>query len=182
MDDVMALGSEEDQDCEEKADQGPGTRPLNEYLCVPLVARYFPEHKPSDNCSTEGYAEEDRNALGDNAVRYRAGIVITANDSDEQYGEWCIEDHLKSGVHGDENGAVLVVATSQPGPYQDLSQISSTRDLRSQESETLTMAMQRAKPTSTRPSRRPGLSGRNAHASASFTWSVNLSVRTYLTG
>ena len=129
MDDLMALGSEEDQDCEKKADQGPGTRPLNEYLCVPLVARYFPEHKPSDNRSTEGDAEEHRNALGDNAVRYRAGIIITANDFDEQYGEWCIEDHLKNGIHSDENGAIFIVATSQASPDQDLFQISSTRNL-----------------------------------------------------
>lgn len=84
MDDLMALGSEEDQGCEKKADQRPGTRPLNEYRCVPLVARYFPEHKPSENRSTKGEAEEDRNALGDNAVRYSAGIVIIANDFDEK--------------------------------------------------------------------------------------------------
>ena len=173
MDDLMALGSEEDQDCEKKADQGPGTHPTNKYLCVPLVACNFPEQKPSENRSTEGDAEEDRNALGDNTVRYRPGVVITANDFYEQYGEWCIENHLKNGIHGNENGAVFIVATSQAGPYQDLSQISSTRKLRVQEGKTLTMAMQRAKPTSIRPSRRPGLSGRNAHASASFTKSVN---------
>lgn len=172
MDDLMALGSEKDQDCEKKADQGPGTRPLNEYLYIPFVARYFPEHNPGDNRSTEGDAEEDCNALGDKAVRYRAGIVITANDFDEQYGEWCEEDHLKNGVHGDENGAVFVVTTSQAIPDQDLFQISSTRNLRSQET-SLTMAMQRANPTSIKPSRRPGLSGRNAHASASFTRSAD---------
>ena len=169
MDDLVALGSEEDKDCKKKADQGPRTRPLDEYLCVPLVARYFPEHKPSDNRSTEGDAEKDRNALGDNAVRYRANIVIAADDSDEQYGEWCIEDHLKNGVHGDENGAVFVVATSQAGPDQDLFQILSTQHAYGEKREILTMAMQRARPTRIRPSRRPGLSGRNAHASASFT-------------
>lgn len=126
MDDLMALGGEEDQDCEKKADQGPGTRPLDEYFFVPLVARYFTEHNPSDNRSAKGDAEEDRNAFGDNAVRYRVGIVTTANDFDEKYGEWCIKDHLKNGIHSDENGAVFIVTTSQAIPDQDLFQILST--------------------------------------------------------
>lgn len=117
MDDLMALGSEEDQDCEKKADQGPGTRPANKTLGVPLVARYLSECKPSDNRSPEGDAEEDCNALGGNTIRHRAGIFITANDFDKQYGEWCIKDYLKNGIHGDENGAVFIVATSQAGPY-----------------------------------------------------------------
>lgn len=109
MDDLTSLGSEEDQDCKKEADQGPGAR------------------------GTEGDAEEDGNALGNDAVGYRAGLVIATDDFDEQYGEWCKEDHLKNGVHGDENGAVFVVATSQASPDQDLFQISSTRIPRGQE-------------------------------------------------
>lgn len=64
----------------------------------------------------KGSAEEDRKTLGDGAVRYCSGIIIAANDFDKQYGEWCIEDQLKNGVHGDKNGTVFVVATSNASP------------------------------------------------------------------
>ena len=95
MDDLTALGSEEDQDCKKKADQGPGTSPLDEYLLVPLISSNLPKHYPSDNRGSERDSEKDRDAFGNDAISYRAGIVVATYDFDEKYCEWRIEDYLK---------------------------------------------------------------------------------------
>ena len=64
MDVLMALGSEEDQDCGKKADQGPGTRPLDEHLCVPLIPSKLPEYKPSGNRGSQRDPKKDRDTFG----------------------------------------------------------------------------------------------------------------------
>ena len=120
MDYPMALGSEEDQDCEKKADQRPGTRPLDEHLCVPLIPCDFPKYKPSSNRGSQRDSEKDRDTFGNDAISYLAGIVVAANDFDEKYSEWCIEDYLKNRIYGDENSTIFIVTASQASPDQDL--------------------------------------------------------------
>ena len=120
MHDLVALASEQHQDCVEQADKRPGGDVFEKLSVVPLGARKPANSEAGDDCSAKWDAEEggdaDRNGgVGDCDCRGRV-----ADDVDEKDGQGRIEHHLQSRVDGHKDCAVLIVAAGDASPYQNL--------------------------------------------------------------
>lgn len=88
-----------------------------------------------------------------------------ADNFDEEYCERGEENHLQNGIDSNEDGTVLAVAAGESVPDEHLRYL--LVEERHLEGLDLAIAMQRPSPTRMRPSLKPCLSGRKAHASAS---------------
>lgn len=94
MHDVSTLRGEQDQDCEEQADQRPGTEPLEKLLIIPLRADQTAQPEACDDRCAEWDTEENADTLRCYIIPQPGDVALIAEDLDEEDGDWREEDHL----------------------------------------------------------------------------------------
>jgi hypothetical protein len=116
MDDLVALGSKQDEDGVKQADERPWRCEPKEYPFVPLWAKESTQCKARNHGCPKGNTEEHGYASGNDTIRNVRALRFATNDADEEYGKRCKKNYLQDRVDSDKYSAVLIVATRKAVP------------------------------------------------------------------
>lgn len=120
MHDLSTLRGEQDQDREQQADQRPRAEPLQKLLVVPLRPDQVAQREACDDRRAEWDPQEHTDALGCYVILQPRDVPLTAEDLDEEDGDWREENHLQHGIDGHKDRAVFSVSAGQTCPDEDL--------------------------------------------------------------